>query len=125
MDIAKLSIKNSVISWMFAILLLLGGIISYSDLGRLEDPEFTIKEAMIITSYPGASPLQVEEEVSYPIENALQQLPYIKNIRSISTPGLSQIIVEMKGTYRKQELRQIWDEVRRKVNDLPAFETVF
>ncbi|OIQ47313.1 MAG: MFS transporter [Gammaproteobacteria bacterium MedPE] len=118
MDIAKLSIKNSVISWMFAVLLLLGGIVSYSDLGRLEDPEFTIKEAMIITSYPGASPLQVEEEVSYPIENALQQLPYIKNIRSISTPGLSQIIVEMKGTYRKQELRQIWDEVRRKVNDL-------
>lgn len=118
MDIAKLSIKNSVISWMFAILLLVGGGISYTDLGRLEDPEFTIKEAIIITTYPGASPLQVEEEVSYPIENALQQLPYIKNIRSISTPGLSQIIVEMKGTYRKQELRQIWDEVRRKVNDL-------
>jgi len=118
MDIAQLSIKRSVISWMFAVLLLVGGIISYSDLGRLEDPEFTIKEAMIVTTYPGASPLQVEEEVSYPIENSLQQLPYIKNIRSISTPGLSQIIVEMKGTYRKQELRQIWDEVRRKINDL-------
>jgi len=118
MDIAKLSIKSSVISWMFALLMLIGGIISYSDLGRLEDPEFTIKEAMIITTYPGASPRQVEEEVSFPIEDALQQLPYIKNIRSISTPGLSQIIVEMKGTYRKQALRQIWDELRRKVNDL-------
>lgn len=118
MDIAKLSIKSSVISWMLALLMLIGGIVSYSDLGRLEDPEFTIKEAMIITSYPGASPRQVEEEVSFPIEDALQQLPYIKNIRSISTPGLSQIIVEMKGTYRKQALRQIWDEVRRKVNDL-------
>lgn len=118
MDIAKLSIKSSVISWMFALLMLVGGIISYSDLGRLEDPEFTIKEAMIITTYPGASPRQVEEEVSFPIEDALQQLPYIKNIRSISTPGLSQIIVEMKGTYRKQALRQIWDELRRKVNDL-------
>lgn len=118
MDIAKLAIKSSVISWMFAAIMLIGGIISYMDLGRLEDPEFTIKEAIIITTYPGASPLQVEEEVSFPIEDALQQLPYIKNIRSISTPGLSQIIVEMKGTYRKQELRQIWDEVRRKVNDL-------
>lgn len=118
MDIAKLAIKNSVISWMFALLMLIGGIVSYMDLGRLEDPEFTIKEAIIITTYPGASPQQVEEEVSFPIEDALQQLPYIKNIRSISTPGLSQIIVEMKGTYRKQELRQIWDEVRRKVNDL-------
>jgi len=118
MNIAKLSIKNSVISWMFALLMLIGGIISYSDLGRLEDPEFTIKEAMIITSYPGASPRQVEEEVSFPIEDALQQLPYIKNVRSISTPGLSQIVVEMKGIYRKQALRQIWDELRRKVNDL-------
>jgi len=118
MDIAKLSISHKVVSSMFMLLLLLGGIISYNDLGRLEDPEFTIKEAMVITSYPGASPLQVEEEVSYPIENALQQLPYVKNVESISTPGLSQIKVEMKGTYRKEELRQIWDEVRRKIGDL-------
>jgi len=118
MDIAKLSIDRKVISGMFTLLLLIGGIISYNSLGRLEDPEFTIKEAIIVTSYPGASPIQVEEEVSYPIENALQQLPYVKKVKSISTPGLSQIRVEMKGTYRKQELRQIWDEVRRKVNDL-------
>jgi len=118
MDIAKLSIDRKVISGMFTMLLLIGGIISYNSLGRLEDPEFTIKEAMIVTSYPGASPIQVEEEVSYPIENALQQLPYVKKVESISTPGLSQIRVEMKGRYRKQELRQIWDEVRRKVNDL-------
>jgi len=118
LDIAKLSIRNSVISWMFALVMLIGGAIAYSDLGRLEDPEFTIKEAIIITTYPGASPRQVEEEVSFPIEDALQQLPYIKNVRSISTPGLSQIMVEMKGTYRKQALRQIWDEVRRKINDL-------
>lgn len=118
MDIAKIAINNKVVSAMFTLLLLVGGIISYNELGRLEDPEFTIKEAMIITNYPGASPLQVEEEVSYPIENALQQLPYVKDVESISTPGLSQIKVEMKGTYRKQELRQIWDEVRRKVNDL-------
>jgi len=118
MDIAKLSIDRKVISGMFTLLLLIGGIISYNSLGRLEDPEFTIKEAIIVTSYPGASPIQVEEEVSYPIENALLQLPYVKKVKSISTPGLSQIRVEMKGTYRKQELRQIWDEVRRKVNDL-------
>lgn len=118
MDIAKIAINHKIISWMFAIILLAGGIISYNDLGRLEDPEFTIKQAMVITSYPGASPLQVEEEVSYVIENALQQLPYIKNIKSISTPGLSQIIVEMKSTSRKEELRQIWDELRRKISDL-------
>ncbi len=91
---------------------------AYFGLGRLEDPQFTLKQALIITSYPGASPLQVEEEVSYPIENAIQQLPYVDHVTSISTNGTSQIMVEMKGIYRAKELKQIWDELRRKVNDL-------
>ncbi len=91
---------------------------AYFGLGRLEDPQFTLKQALIITSYPGASPLQVEEEVSYPIENAIQQLPYVDHVTSISTSGTSQIMVEMKGIYRAKELKQIWDELRRKVNDL-------
>lgn len=118
MKLTEYSIRNPVTSWMFALILLLGGIISYNGLGRLEDPEFTLKMAMVTTSYPGASPAQVEEEVTYPIENALQQLPYVDFVTSISSTGLSQIIVEMKGTYRKDDLKQIWDELRRKVNDL-------
>jgi len=118
MDIAKISINHKVVCWMFALILAIGGLISYLDLGQLEDPEFTIKDAMVVTVYPGASPEQVEEEVTYPIENALQQLPYVDFVRSISSPGMSQIIVTMKSNHRKQELRQIWDEVRRKVNDL-------
>ncbi len=118
MRLAEYSIKNSVTSWMFALILLIGGVVSYNDLGRLEDPEFTLKMAMITTTYPGASPTQVEEEVSYQIENALQQLPYVDFVRSISSAGFSQIIVEMKPIYRKEDLRQIWDELRRKVNDL-------
>ncbi len=120
MKIAAYSVKNSVTSWMFALILLLGGIVSYNGLGRLEDPEFTLKIAMITTTYPGASPTQVEEEVSYPLENALQQLPYVDFVRSISSAGLSQIIVEMKPIYRKNDLKQIWDELRRKVNDLES-----
>lgn len=118
MKLTEYSIKNGVTSWMFALILLFGGIISYNGLGRLEDPEFTIKMAMVTTTYPGASPTQVEEEVSYPIENAIQQLPYVKYVSSISSAGVSQIIVEMKSTYRKDDLKQIWDELRRKINDL-------
>ena len=72
---------------------------------------------MVITLYPGASPQQVEEEVTFPIENAIQQLPYVDYVTSISSPGKSQITVEMKSNYRKQDLRQIWDELRRKIND--------
>ena len=103
---------------MVTLILLLGGLIAFLNLGRLEDPQFTIKQAMVITVYPGASPTQVEEEVTYPIENAIQQLPYVDNIKSISTPGKSQITVEMKSIYRKDDLRGIWEEMRRKINDL-------
>jgi len=118
MSFAQLSIEKKVISWMFTLLLLIGGSVSYFDLGQLEDPEFTLKKAMVITMYPGASPQQVEEEVTYPIENAIQQLPYVDYVTSISSNGKSQISVEMKSTYRKEQLRQIWDEMRRKINDL-------
>ncbi|MEO9493964.1 MAG: efflux RND transporter permease subunit, partial [Vibrio splendidus] len=118
MKLTEYSINNSVTSWMFALILLLGGIVAYNGLGRLEDPEFTLKMAMVTTTYPGASPSQVEEEVSYPIENAIQQLPYVKFVTSISSAGFSQIIVEMKPNYRKDDLKQIWDELRRKINDL-------
>ncbi|WP_018692611.1 efflux RND transporter permease subunit [Algicola sagamiensis] len=118
MDVARYFIKSKTSSWMLAVLLLVGGILSYMDLGRLEDPQFTIKQAMVITNYPGASPEQVEEEVTYPIENAIQQLSSVDNVQSISSNGMSQIIVEMKSTNRREQLRQIWDELRRKVNDL-------
>ncbi|WP_426358207.1 efflux RND transporter permease subunit [Pseudocolwellia sp. HL-MZ19] len=118
MKLTEYSINNSVTSWMFAIILLFGGIVAYNGLGRLEDPEFTLKMAMVTTTYPGASPSQVEEEVSYPIENAIQQLPYVKYVTSISSAGFSQIVVEMKPNYRKDDLKQIWDELRRKINDL-------
>ncbi|AXQ99873.1 efflux RND transporter permease subunit [Pseudoalteromonas piscicida] len=118
MSLAKWSIENKVISWMFALLLLIAGAISYLGLGQLEDPEFTLKKAMVVTMYPGASPQQVEEEVTFPIENAIQSLPYVDYVTSISSPGKSQITVEMKSKYRKKDLQQIWDELRRKVNDL-------
>ena len=118
MDIARYFIQYKTTSWLVTAILLLGGIVSYLGLGQLEDPKFTIKQAMIITNYPGASPQQVEEEVTYPIENVIQELPYVDFINSISANGQSQIVVEMKSIYRKNELRQIWDELRRKINDL-------
>ncbi|WP_333796394.1 efflux RND transporter permease subunit [Rheinheimera sp.] len=118
MDAAHYFIKNTTSSWLVALILLIGGSLSYLGLGQLEDPQFTLKQAMVITSYPGASPQQVEEEVSYPLENAIQQLPYVDHVTSISTAGTSQIMVEMKGIYRSKELKQIWDELRRKVHDL-------
>ncbi|CAH1555030.1 Transporter, AcrB/D/F family [Vibrio jasicida] len=116
--IAAYFIRNRVISWMVSLIFLIGGVSAFFGLGRLEDPAFTIKDAMVVTSYPGATPQQVEEEVTYPIEKAIQQLTYVDEVNSISSRGLSQITVTMKNNYGPDDLPQIWDELRRKVNDL-------
>lgn len=120
MNLAEYGIRNTTITWMVVVLLIIGGIFSFMGLGRLEDPAFTIKEALVNTVYPGASPLEVEEEVTLVLENAIQQLPYVEEVISTSSAGLSQIKVEMKSIYRKDDLAQIWDEMRRKVNDITA-----
>ncbi|WCE31617.1 efflux RND transporter permease subunit [Vibrio sp. SCSIO 43137] len=118
MSIAEYSIKNKVISWLFLVILAIGGTQSFFGLGRLEDPAFTIKDALVIATYPGATTTEVEEELTYPIEKEIRQLPYVDNITSISSAGMSQIMVSMKMQYGPDELPQIWDEMRRKVNDL-------
>lgn len=116
--VAAYFINNRVISWMVSLIFLIGGTAAFFNLGRLEDPAFTIKDAMVVTSYPGATPQQVEEEVTYPLEKAIQQLTYVDEVNSISSRGLSQITVKMKNNYGPDDLPQIWDELRRKVNDL-------
>lgn len=118
MDIAGYFIQRRVTSWLVTLVLGIGGLLAFLGIGRLEDPSFTLKNAMVITSYPGASPQQVEEEVSYPLENAIQQLPSIKKVTSISSAGLSQISLELHSQYKAEQIPQIWDELRRKINDL-------
>lgn len=103
--------------WMVILLLGVGGIYALLNIGRLEDPLFTIKSAVIVTHYPGASAQQVEEEVTLPLENALQRLPSLDNVTSISGNGLSQITVNIHTRYLADQLPQIWDELRRRVGD--------
>ncbi len=117
MDISRQFINNPVRVWLTILLLGIGGIFALLNIGRLEDPAFTIKTAVIVTHYPGASAQQVEEEVTLPLENALQQLPSLDNVSSISSNGLSQITVNIASHYHSRELPQIWDELRRRVGD--------
>ncbi|MFU0979892.1 efflux RND transporter permease subunit [Kluyvera ascorbata] len=117
MDISRQFINNPVRVWLTILLLGIGGIFALLNIGRLEDPAFTIKTAVVVTHYPGASAQQVEEEVTLPLENALQQLPYLDNVSSISSNGLSQITVNIASNYHSSELPQIWDELRRRVGD--------
>ena len=118
MNLAALSLKNRTTTLVLTAVLFLGGIQSYQNLSRLEDPEFTIKEALVLTQYPGANPIEVEEEVTEKIERAVQRMGQIKEVESRSERGLSTVTVRIKDQYGKAELPQVWDELRRKVNDV-------
>ncbi len=94
MDLARFAVEKRLISALCTILILAAGYFSYMTLPRFEDPEFIIRQAQIITPYPGATAEEVAEEVTEVIENALQELQGVKEVRSVSSPGLSTVTVE-------------------------------
>jgi len=117
MQIARASIDKALITWLVMLGCLLGGIWGFATIGRLEDPAFTIKEAVVITRYPGASAAQVAREVTEPLESAIQQMAELDTLTSSNKPGISRINVEIESTYDGSELPQIWDKLRNLVGD--------
>ena len=117
MNIAQFFIERRVITLVLTFVMLGAGLQGYVKLSRLEDPEYTIKDALVITPYPGASAAEVEEEVSDRLEKAVQELGQLKRVVSKSDRGLSTLTVTIKDKYRKKELQQVWDELRRKIGD--------
>ncbi len=117
MNFAKFAIEKRTVTLVLTVVMLLGGLSSYKGLSRLEDPEFTIKDALVITPYPGASAREVEEEVSDELEIAVQKLGQLDQVESKSDRGLSTLTVSIKKKYDRDALPQVWDELRRKVGD--------
>ena len=117
MNIAETTIKNKVITIVLIVLAVVGGMISYQQMGRLEDPEFTIKDVLITTLYPGATAEKVEREVTDVIEQAAQQLGQTKEVVSESHVGFSIVTVTIKDKYDKYSMPQVKDELRRKISD--------
>lgn len=120
MNPAGIAIKYKLVSLVMTFLILIGGYHAYKNLGRLEDPEFTIKSALVTTKYPGASAKEVEEEVTEVVETAIQEMGQVDYIESMSSDGVSTITVTMLDKYDKHTLPQVWDELRRKVHDVQA-----
>src|SRR5215831_9978482 len=118
MNLGELCIRNNRVVFAAILLILAGGVVAYLNLGRLEDPEFTIKEALVITPYPGASAEEVAQEVTNPIESALQQLGQLDRVESESTRGRSVVSAIIQDRYNKDKIPQVWDELRRKINDV-------
>jgi multidrug efflux pump subunit AcrB len=120
MNLGERSVQNNRVVFVAMLFILVGGFVAYRQMGRLEDPEFTIKEALIITPYPGASAEEVAKEVTNPIESACQQLGQLDRVESESLRGRSVITAIIKGRYNKDKIPQVWDELRRKIADVQA-----
>lgn len=119
MDLARFALEKRLISAVATVLILFAGYFAYTALPRFEDPEFVIRQAQIITPYPGASAEEVAEEVTEVVENALQQLPGLDEVRSVSSPGLSTVTVEftIAATPGYSELDQTFAKMRAKISD--------
>jgi multidrug efflux pump subunit AcrB len=120
MSLAQIAIEKRAVTYFAVFLLVVAGTASFFALGQLEDPEYTVKNAVITTTYPGASPEEVELEVTDRIELAIQELPQLKYVESYSQAGVSTIKVEIKAEYWSDRLPQVWSELRAKVRDVEA-----
>ena len=109
MNIGEYSVENKVISWLLIVIMVAGGLFAFERMGKLEDPAFTIKSAKILTQYPGATALEVQNELTYHLEDAIQKLPQLKRIKmSVSRPGLSDILIDFKDEYKADDLPNIF-----------------
>ena len=118
MNPGEFSVRNNRMVLVAMAMAIVGGMVAYLNIGRLEDPEFTIKQALIITPYPGASSEEVAQEVTNPIEIACQQLGQLDYVESESSRGRSVVTVTIKDQYDKHRIPQVWDELRRKIADV-------
>lgn len=115
MNIAKYSLDNPKVIYFFLFVMLIGGVISFGSLGKKEDSPFVIKTAVLITQYPGASPKEVEQLITEPIEREIQSMRRVYKIKSDSYYGMSKINIELSPATPPEEMPQMWDELRRKV----------
>ncbi|MFN2410665.1 MAG: efflux RND transporter permease subunit [Halomonas sp.] len=110
-------LRHRAASYLMTVVLLAGGALAFMGMGQLEFPEFTIRNALVTTQYPGATPKEVEQEVTSTLEQSIQEMSSIKRVSSVSSDGLSQITVELETTVQNEDLEQLWDSLRRKVQD--------
>ncbi|SEG06874.1 efflux RND transporter permease subunit [Vibrio hangzhouensis] len=116
--LAEFAIRQRTFLLFFTALSIIAGIYSYFDLGKLEDPSFTVKTAVVVTLYPGASAEQVEKQVTDTIETKLQEMGELNRLRSLSRPGVSMVFVDLKESLNSKLLPQQWDLLRSKVQDV-------
>lgn len=118
MNIPKYSLENSKIIYFFLAVMLIGGIYSFFKLPKKEDAPFVIKQAVLVTQYPGATPFEVEKLITEPIEREIQSMSDVYQIKSESYFGMSKISIELQPTLAPDYMPVKWDELRRKVANI-------
>lgn len=120
MNLSKWALENSKLIYLLVALLVVGGFLAYGSMPKLEDPAIKVKQAMVVTTYPGASAHQVELEVTDPLEKSIREMTTLNNIQSSSYADLSLITVELLTTVPDDEVEQQWDILRRKVANVQS-----
>lgn len=118
MKLIKYFLQKKSVSVLLLVLVLFGGVFSYLKMGKLEDAPFTIKQALVITPYSGASPSEVQTQVTDVLEEAIQSMGELYYLKTENRAGLSKITVYVKKEIRASEMQQLWDKLRRKVSDV-------
>ena len=118
-NLTEWALNHKQLIYYFIVVILIGGIFSYRNLGRMEDPDFTIRQMIVTVTWPGASARQIEEQVTDKIEKKLQDTEGLDYLKSFSTPGKSIIYVVLKDdVVTGDQVRPIWRDVRNMVNDV-------
>lgn len=120
MSIARASIERPLYTWLLILFCLFGGIGGYLSVGKLEDPAITLKSALIVTPWPGATAEEVASQLSEVLESEIQTMAEVDYITSRNTPGLSVVEVNIRDVFDGTELPQIWDRLRARVTDAQA-----
>lgn len=120
MKFVKYFLQKRSVTILLLLLVLGGGLLSYVKMGKLEDAPFTIKQALVLTPYPGASPSEVQSQVTDVLEESIQSLGELYYLKTENRAGLSKITVYVKKEIRADEMQQLWDKLRRKVNDVQS-----
>lgn len=118
MKLIKYFLQKKAVTLLLLLLVFMGGLFSYVKMGKLEDAPFTIKQALVLTPYPGASPSEVQRQVTDVLEEAIQSMGELYYLKTENRAGLSKITVYVKKEIRADEMQQLWDKLRRKVGDV-------
>ena len=120
MKLIKYFLQRRSVTILLLLLVLAGGIFAYIKMGKLEDAPFTIKQALVMTPYPGASPSEVQRQVTDVLEEAIQSMGELYYLKTENRAGISKITVYVKKEIRADQMQQLWDKLRRKVGDVQS-----